>query len=114
MRLARVSQLSVTAEETHDDGGGGASAVLPDGTAVTVPLGDLVDLAKECARLKGEADRLRRVLSAQEQKLANQQFVSRAPAEVVQRERQKLDAWREQVGVLASRRERLGCGETRA
>jgi valyl-tRNA synthetase len=108
LRLAKLSALQLATGETTDDHRG-AGVVLSDGTVVTVPLGDLVDLDKECARLRGETDRLLAALSAQEKKLANQQFVSRAPAEVVAREREKLTAWREQAGVLAAKRERLGC-----
>jgi hypothetical protein len=36
--------------------------------------------------------------------------VSRAPAEVVDRERQKLTIWKEQRDVLVKKRELLGCG----
>ncbi len=107
-RLAKVSDLVVTAEGTPDDKGG-ANAVLTDGTGVTVPLGDLVDLAKECGRLRQEAERLIALVAAQEKKLANDQFVARAPAEIVQRERDKLAAWRDQVSVLDGKRQRLGC-----
>ena len=38
-----------------------------------------------------------------------EQFVSRAPADVVAREREKLATWRDQRGVLARKRETLGC-----
>ncbi len=107
-RLGKVSEISTTTEEARDDGDN-AHAVLSDGTAVAIPLGDLVDLEKECARLRQEHQRLVGLVANQETKLANQQFVSRAPAEVVQRERDKLAAWREQAAVLQGKRERLGC-----
>jgi valyl-tRNA synthetase len=48
-------------------------------------------------------------VESQEKKLGNGQFVSRAPTEVVERERQKLTAWREQTEVLMKKRELLGC-----
>jgi hypothetical protein len=35
--------------------------------------------------------------------------VSRAPSDVVERERQKLSTWREQREVLLKKRELLGC-----
>jgi len=84
--------------------------VLSDGTSVFVPLGDAIDLGRECGRLSGEVDRLAQLVASQEKKLGNEQFVSRAPADVVDRERQKLAGWREQREVLVRKRELLGCG----
>ncbi|HET9276270.1 MAG TPA: valine--tRNA ligase [Gemmatimonadales bacterium] len=106
-RLAKLAALDVQQAPGSDEAAAGA--VLSDGTAVSVPLGDLVDLERECARLTVETDRLTGLIAAQETKLSNQQFVSRAPAAVVDREREKLAAWREQAEVLTARRERLGC-----
>ena len=105
-RLAKVSEL--TFGEPAERAGG--HAVLSDGTAVFVPLGDAIDVGRECGRLSGEVDRLGQLVASQEKKLGNEQFVSRAPAEVVDRERQKLAGWREQREVLVRKRELLGCG----
>jgi valyl-tRNA synthetase len=106
VRLAKLSEL-VLAEAGERVGG---HAVLPDGTAVFVPLGDAIDVARECDRLGTEAQRLGTLLVSQEKKLGNQQFVARAPADVVAREREKLVAWTEQREVLLRKRDRLGCG----
>ncbi|MGH7525726.1 MAG: valine--tRNA ligase [Gemmatimonadales bacterium] len=105
-RLAKVSELSF-GEPSERVGG---HAVLSDGTAVFVPLGDAIDVGRECDRLGSEVDRLARLVESQEKKLGNPQFVSRAPADVVERERQKLGTWREQREVLVRKRELLGCG----
>jgi valyl-tRNA synthetase len=104
-RLAKVSDLSFG--ESPERGGG--HAVLSNGTSVFVPLGDTIDLGRECTRLGSEVDRLGRLVRTQEQKLGNEQFVTRAPSEVVERERQKLSTWREQAEILAKKRELLGC-----
>ena len=106
-RLARLSALEVQDADGHEEAT--ATAVLSDGTAVSVPLGDLVDLEKECARLAAEHQRLAELIESQQAKLSNAQFVSRAPPTVVQKERDKLAGWREQAGVLSTRRQRLGC-----
>ena len=108
-RLAKVSALQVSLDHA-EHAEGTANAVLGDGTSVSVPLGDLVDLEKECARLQVEADRLAGAIRGQEAKLGNSEFVAKAPEAVVSREREKLTAWREQAGVLAEKRRRLGCG----
>jgi len=104
-RLAKVSELRI-GEPTERVGG---HAVLSDGTAVFVPLGDAIDVGRECDRLGGEVERLLKMVDAQERKLGNEQFISRAPADVVERERQKLATWREQREVLVRKRELLGC-----
>jgi valyl-tRNA synthetase len=106
MRLAKLSEL-ILSESTERVGG---HAVLPDGTAVFVPLGDAIDVGRECGRLGAEAERLAGLVASQEKKLGNQQFVARAPADVVAREREKLAAWSEQRQVLMRKRELLGCG----
>ena len=87
----------------------GGYAVLADGTGVFVPLGDAIDVARECERLGAEIARLQQLVLSQERKLANEQFVARAPAEVVGREREKLATWGEQVTTLQEKRGRLGC-----
>ena len=106
MRLAKLSEL-LLGEATERIGG---HAVLPDGTTVFVPLGDAIDVVRECGRLGAEADRLAALLTSQQKKLANEQFVARAPADVVAREREKLAAWGEQREVLVRKRTLLGCG----
>ncbi|MBA2292621.1 MAG: valine--tRNA ligase [Gemmatimonadales bacterium] len=104
-RLAKVEHLTVGAAPTEV----GGTAVLDDGTTVTVPLGDLVDLERECARLGGEADKLEQLVAAQESKLGNASFVERAPTAIVDKEREKLAAWRGQATVLREKRRAMGC-----
>jgi valyl-tRNA synthetase len=105
-RLAKLSDLQFG--ESQERVGG--HAVLSDGSAVFVPLGDAIDVGRECLRLGTEVERLAGLVDSQRKKLGNEQFVSRAPADVVERERQKLEAWKEQRDVLAQKRELLGCG----
>jgi valyl-tRNA synthetase len=105
-RLAKVAALSTGVDGPAE---GAAHAVLQDGTTVTVPLGDLIDVARECARLGAELARLVQLIATQEQKLSNQQFTSRAPEAVVTKEREKLGSWREQADTLRRKRAQLGC-----
>src|SRR5262249_38254974 len=104
-RLAKVSDLGL---EEHAERVGG-HAVLSDGTAVFVPLGDAIDVERECSRLGGEVGRLIQLIAAQERKLSNEQFTAKAPAAVVEREREKLASWGGPHDVRAKRRELLGC-----
>ncbi|MEP6591840.1 MAG: valine--tRNA ligase, partial [Gemmatimonadota bacterium] len=106
-RLAKIESLTVGPAPTE----AGGTIVLDDRTTVIVPLGDLVDLDKECARLGGEMTKLEQLVVAQETKLANENFVSRAPAAIIAKEREKLDAWRAQVVTLREKRGELGCAD---
>ncbi|MDZ7374430.1 MAG: valine--tRNA ligase, partial [candidate division KSB1 bacterium] len=65
-----------------------ASAVV-SGAEIYVPLADLIDLEVERARLRKEIERLEKLLAELNRKLASQDFVMRAPEEVVERERLK-------------------------
>jgi valyl-tRNA synthetase len=106
-RLAKVSDLQFG--ESNERVGG--HAVLSDGTSVFVPLGDAIDVARECTRLGAEVERLLQLIGSQEKKLGNTRFTGRAPAAVVEREREKLASWREQHEVLARKRALLGCAD---
>ncbi|MDH3457978.1 MAG: class I tRNA ligase family protein, partial [Gemmatimonadota bacterium] len=104
-RLAKISDLTI-ADSAEGVGG---HAVLHDGTSVLVPLGDAIDIAQECQRLRAERERLETQLERVAQKLANDQFMSRAPREVVERERDKEHTWREQCETLGTKLAALGC-----
>ncbi|MDQ3207378.1 MAG: valine--tRNA ligase [Gemmatimonadota bacterium] len=106
--ITRLAKLSAVAFSPNHERVGG-HAVLSDRTSVFVPLGEAIDIGKECGRLGIETERLLRLVESQEKKLGNEQFVSRAPSDVVDRERQKLTSWKEQRDVLVKKRELLGC-----
>ena len=104
-RLAQLENLTFDGRP----GGVGAHAVLGDGSEVFVALTGAIDLQQECQRLSTELSRLDDQLAKLAAKLTNQQFVARAPAEVVAKEREKERAWRDQQRVLADKRRSLGC-----
>ena len=54
-----------------------------------IPMGELVDVAKELERIAKELEKARKNLSAIEGKLSNEKFTSRAPEAVVNAERDK-------------------------
>jgi valyl-tRNA synthetase len=102
-RLARISELEHLTADSHL----GAHAVLRDGTGVFMPAEGVFDVDREVERLQKEAERLSRAIESQHRKLANEQFTSRAPADVVQRERDKLKDWTEQLDELTRKRKGL-------
>ncbi|MGH7628147.1 MAG: valine--tRNA ligase [Gemmatimonadales bacterium] len=101
--LARISELDHSPTEHHL----GAHAVLRDGTGVFMPAEGVFDIGRESERLEKEGERLTRAIESQQKKLANEQFTSRAPVEVVQREREKLADWSEQLRELTRKRKGL-------
>ncbi len=106
-RLAKVEALVIGPPPS----GASATVVLDDSTAVVVPLGDLIDITRECARLQSEANKLEGLVAGQERKLANEQFVARAPAAVIEKEREKTEAWRAQAAALRDKCRALGCSD---
>jgi len=105
LRLAQLSELAFDGTRATV----GAHAVLADGSEVFVALEGEIDVQRECSRLAGELARLDRQLSGLEAKLANQDFIARAPSEVVAKEREKERGWRDQRQALADKLKSLGC-----
>ncbi len=77
-----------------------ASATLVGQLEILVPMADLVDKETELARLAKEIDRLEKDLQRIQQKLSNSAFVDKAPAEVVDKERQKLESQQQSLEKL--------------
>ena len=104
--LARVSPLSLDAAEGPgpDDR---VSVVIPVGT-VTVPLGGLVDVGRERSRLGDELKELEGRRAKQSARLANEAFVSKAPEDVVERERERLARTEERRARVLEILSRLG------
>jgi valyl-tRNA synthetase len=90
--LARVEDLSF--ERTS--GEIGASVVLASGAELFIPLEGVIDIERERARLRTEMERIGSHEESTRKRLQNEAFVGRAPADVVAREREKLESFREQ------------------
>ena len=86
-KLAYASGVEVRAElpESTD----GMVSVITDNARMFMPMAELVDLEKERARMEKELANARKQLDGQNAKLANENFVSRAPEKVVNAEREK-------------------------
>jgi valyl-tRNA synthetase len=87
-RLSRCT-VRVVAEVPS---GAAAAAVLTDGSRVIVPLEGVIDVEKECARLRGERDQLAGQLAALRQRLAGP-FAEKGRPDVVEAERRKAEEW---------------------
>jgi len=97
--LARTE--SITVLEPGDAGPESATALV-GGMKVLIPLAGLIDKDAELARLEKEIGRLRQDIERTEKKLANPSFVDKAPAAVVQKERDKMGASRSALQDLSA------------
>ncbi len=100
-RLAKVGEIRSDGDAPA--GKAGAHAVLRAGGEVYIPLEGLIDLGKERERLSKELSRIEGQLRGTEAKLNNEQFVGKAPAAVIEREREKARSLRQQYEQLAGK-----------
>ena len=104
-RLASVSEIVWIADKSSVPEN--AVSVIGTGAEAFMPLGDLIDVGKEIERLAAEEKRLQGEIARAEGKLNNPGFTGKAPAEVIQQERDKIVNYREQLAAAQQRRAQL-------
>ena len=77
------------------------------GIELYVDVADLIDIDAEIERNEKEQQRLTGAITGKEKKLSNANFVERAPEDVVAKERETLEAMREQLSGVEATLERL-------
>jgi valyl-tRNA synthetase len=87
---------------------GAAKAVVGADIQVLMPLGGLIDVPAETARIKKDITKAEKEIATLERKLANADFVSRAPEEVVAEIRTRLADEQQRLRVLVEALETLG------
>lgn len=97
---------SVTIGTELEQPAASASAVTGD-IEIFVPLEGLIDFAAERQRLQKEIDKFTGLLKGLDGKLANANFVDKAPPEVVERERQRQGEYRDNLDKLQSSLQRI-------
>jgi valyl-tRNA synthetase len=85
-RLARLA----TIVGTEDALPGASLQVVVDEATFALPVGEVIDIGRERARLEKEIARLDGEIAKLRQKLDSPAFVERAPAEVVAEQRERL------------------------
>ncbi|MFC5386566.1 valine--tRNA ligase [Aquamicrobium segne] len=101
-RLARIGDTTLA-----DAVPKGAAELLLGEATVCLPLGELVDLKAEEARLKKDVAKATQEITRLAGKLSNEKFVANAPEEVVAAEREKLAEFEETQARLAMALERV-------
>ena len=103
-RMARASEFGALAGPVP---AGSAQSVVDEATLV-LPLAEVIDLAAERARLLKDRDRAAGEAAKVVKKLANEDFVARAPEEIVEENRDRLAAFRDEVARLEAALARIG------
>ena len=85
-RLASASDVTVGKNLKVEN----AALAVTDSTKIYLPMGDLIDREAELKRLQKELENCQREIRSTEGKLANKEFVAKAPEKVVNVEREKL------------------------
>ncbi|MEJ5079730.1 valine--tRNA ligase [Ochrobactrum sp. MYb379] len=101
-RLARVETISFAEEAPK------GSAQLVHGEAtICLPLGSLIDLKAEAARMAKEAGKIAAEMEKIEKKLSNEKFVANAKEEVVKADRERLAELKEAAARVATAEARI-------
>ena len=100
-RLAAASNVEYLAPDAPNPEKS-ASAVTP-GASLFIPLGELVDIDKEIARLNKDLQNAEGEVKRSEGKLNNQGFVAKAPAALIEQEKAKLEKAKGLVISIAER-----------
>jgi len=98
-KMAKISQLTIGTDQAKP--GYAASSVI-QGQEIFVPLKGLIDIDVERARLEKEIARIEGQLKGVEAKLGNPNFADKAPADVVQKEKDKRDNFEHTILKLKS------------
>ena len=85
-RLASASDVTVGKNLKVEN----AALAVTDSAKIYLPMGDLIDREAELKRLQKELENCQREIRSTEGKLANKEFVAKAPEKVVNVEREKL------------------------
>lgn len=78
------------------------SAVIPQ-AAIYMPFAELVDISKEIERLTKEKERLAKELARVDGMLGNQRFVSKAPEEKIEQEKEKREKYAQMMAQVQER-----------
>ena len=89
--LRRMARLDDTA--AGDALPAGSISTVVGGSVVALKIGDLIDKAEAQKRLDKEIGTLEKDITSTEKKLANADFVARAPEEIVEENRERVKDW---------------------
>jgi valyl-tRNA synthetase len=96
-KMARVNDIF---EGEVPEAEGPVATGIVENVEVAVPLGEVIDVGVEKARLTKEIDRIEQLHARSRAKIDNPEFTSKAPANIVEREREKIEQLAENAAKL--------------
>ena len=102
--LARLETITWLEPDSHAPE---SATALVGEMKILIPMAGLIDKVAELARLDKEIGKLAGDLERSEKKLTNANFVGRAPREVVDKERRRLEEMRSSLGHLQDQRTKI-------
>ena len=100
--LARVEKIEKVTEAP-----GKAATIHTHGMTFFVPLGDIIDIEKERHRISKEVSALKIQIDKLVKKLTNKSFLEKAPGEIVEKEKEKLERFKAKLEKLEERLKNL-------
>ncbi|MEZ5892074.1 MAG: class I tRNA ligase family protein [Parvularculaceae bacterium] len=102
MRLARLSEMTASTAAPK-----GAVQIVIGSAIAALPVADFIDIAAEKSRLAKEKDKAEKEIAGIDKKLANKNFVDRAPPEVVEEQHSRREGYAAQLEKLNAALARL-------
>lgn len=103
-RFCNPSELTIDVDLTAPDK---AMTAVVTGAELILPLEGLINIEEEIARLEKELEKLNKEVDRVQKKLSNERFVSKAPEQVVEEERQKEKDYVEKREIVKKRIEEI-------
>jgi valyl-tRNA synthetase len=100
--LARVTEFTAT-----DQVGKGEIQTVLDEATFILPVADVIDIDQEKARLAKEIEKLNKEITGYDKKLSNKGFLAKAPADVVETQKERREEAAQAVAKLKEAAERL-------
>jgi valyl-tRNA synthetase len=95
IKMANLNAINVVAEKDAT-----ASAFMVGTDEFAVPVGDMIDVEAEIAKMEAQLQHLEGFLAGVKKKLSNERFVANAPEQVVALERKKQSDSEEKIAAL--------------
>ena len=103
-RLAKVGSIDWIELESENPP---STSAMIDEMEILIPLEGIIDKAKELLRLSKEQKELRNEISILEKKLDNTDFVQKAPSNIVEKQRNKLNDYKNKLNALILHEEKI-------
>ncbi|MEQ8559720.1 MAG: valine--tRNA ligase [Henriciella sp.] len=101
-QLARLGSFTVA-----DDKPARAVTIASGDETIALEVEEFITASDEIARLDKEIGKLQKDITGTEKKLSNENFVSKAPPEIVEENRERIREWTATLAKLTSAREQL-------